>query len=260
MKQIRRHLTYANVMSSIAVFLMLGGATAFAATKVGSNEIKANSIKTGKIVKEAVTAGKLKKGAVGESKLADGAVTTNKLADNAVTTPKIANDAVTAGKIASNAVTNGKIASNAVTNGKIANDAVTTEKLQESERSQAFEASITSGTPGLANGLIGTYGEAESVVSLNLPAGNFFVVAQTELINTDVGENHNAVCRLNSAGTQIAEQAATALPGLIFPSGGITVAGIATGGRVELSCRQGATNKVFAFQRKIVATRVATVG
>ena len=91
MKQIRRHLTYANVMSSLAVFLILGGATAFAAVKkVGANEIKANSIKTGKIVKEAVTAGKIKNGAVTETKLADGAVTTNKIADNAVTTAKIA--------------------------------------------------------------------------------------------------------------------------------------------------------------------------
>jgi hypothetical protein len=86
-------------MSSIAVFLMLGGATAFAATKVGANEIKANSIKTGKIVKEAVTAGKLKNGAVIEGKIADGAVTTNKLADSAVTTGKIASDAVTGDKV-----------------------------------------------------------------------------------------------------------------------------------------------------------------
>ena len=75
-------------MSSIAVFLMLGGATAFAATKIGANEIKANSIKTGKIVKEAVTAGKLKKKAV----------TTAKIANLAVTTPKLANDAVTGEK------------------------------------------------------------------------------------------------------------------------------------------------------------------
>lgn len=99
MKQIRRHVTYANVMSSLAVFLILGGATAFAAKKVGSNEIKANSIKTGKIVKEAVTAGKLKTAAVTENKIADGAVTTNKIADNAVTTGKIANDAVTGEKV-----------------------------------------------------------------------------------------------------------------------------------------------------------------
>ncbi len=133
MKQIRRHLTYANVMSSFAVFLILGGATAFAATKVGPNEIKANSIKTGKIVKEAVTTGKIKNGAVKEGKLADGAVTTNKLADNAVTTPKIANDAVTNGKIANDAVTNGKIANGAVTGNKIGASTVTRTNISESQ-------------------------------------------------------------------------------------------------------------------------------
>lgn len=64
MKKIRSRLTYANVMSSLAVFLVLGGATAFAATKIGSNEIKANAILTGKIKKEAVTTAKLKNDAV----------------------------------------------------------------------------------------------------------------------------------------------------------------------------------------------------
>jgi hypothetical protein len=88
LKHFRRHLTYANVMSSLAVFLILGGATAFAATKIGASQLKANSVKTGKIVKEAVTAGKLK----------NGAVTTGKIADLAVTTSKLANDAVTGEK------------------------------------------------------------------------------------------------------------------------------------------------------------------
>jgi hypothetical protein len=109
LKQIRRHLTYANVMSSIAVFLMLGGATAFAATKIGANEIKANSIKTGKIVKEAVTAGKIKNGAVTEAKLADGAVTNRKIADGAVSTTKIANDAVTGDKVKDSSLTGSDI-------------------------------------------------------------------------------------------------------------------------------------------------------
>jgi hypothetical protein len=98
-KQIRQRLTYANVMSSIAVFFILGGATAFAATKIGANEIKANSIKTGKIVKEAVTEGKIKNGAISTSKLAIAAVTSEKLADNSVTTTKIADKAVTGAKI-----------------------------------------------------------------------------------------------------------------------------------------------------------------
>jgi hypothetical protein len=98
-KQIRKRLTYANVMSSIAVFLVLGGATAVAATKIGANELKANTVKTGKIVKEAVTAGKIKNSAISNTKLANAAVTSTKLADNAVTTTKIADKAVTGAKI-----------------------------------------------------------------------------------------------------------------------------------------------------------------
>lgn len=69
MKQMRKHLTYPNVMSTIAVFLLLGGATAIAAKKIGTKGIKAN----------AVTAGKIRRNAV----------TTKKIRNNAVTGPKV---------------------------------------------------------------------------------------------------------------------------------------------------------------------------
>jgi len=98
-KRIRKRLTYANVMSSIAVFLVLGGASAYAAKKIGSNEIKGNSITTGKIKREAVATAKIKNAAVKTSKLANEAVTSAKLDDDAVTTPKIVNDAVTGAKV-----------------------------------------------------------------------------------------------------------------------------------------------------------------
>jgi hypothetical protein len=35
MQSVRRRLTYANVMSSIAVFLVVAGGSAFAAAKIG---------------------------------------------------------------------------------------------------------------------------------------------------------------------------------------------------------------------------------
>ena len=69
MNRIRKRLTYANVMSSIAVFLVLGGATAIAAKKIGSNEIKSNAITTGKIKKNAVTTAKIKNNAVTGAKV-----------------------------------------------------------------------------------------------------------------------------------------------------------------------------------------------
>ena len=50
MKQIRKRLTYANVMSSIAVFLVLGGATAFAANEDRHQRTRRpTAVKTGKI-------------------------------------------------------------------------------------------------------------------------------------------------------------------------------------------------------------------
>jgi hypothetical protein len=73
-------------MSSIAVFLVLGGATAFAASKVGSNQIKSNAITTGKIKKEAVTTAKIKKDAVTGAKVKEsslGQVPSAANADNA---------------------------------------------------------------------------------------------------------------------------------------------------------------------------------
>ena len=68
MGRIRPHLTYSNVMSTIAVFGVLAGGSAWAASKIGTTEIK------------------------------DGAVTAEKLHKNAVTTKKIKNDAVTGAK------------------------------------------------------------------------------------------------------------------------------------------------------------------
>jgi hypothetical protein len=68
-KQIRKRLTYANVMSSIAVFLVIGGATAFAAGHLGKNtvgakQLKKNAVTTAKIKNEAVTGVKIKKGTI----------------------------------------------------------------------------------------------------------------------------------------------------------------------------------------------------
>jgi hypothetical protein len=89
-KQISTRITYANVMSSFAVFLVLDGATAYAAKKIGSNEIKGNSITTGKLRKNAITAAKIKKNSVTTAKIKNLAVTNGKLADGAVNFAKIA--------------------------------------------------------------------------------------------------------------------------------------------------------------------------
>ncbi|MGN6663510.1 MAG: hypothetical protein ACTHK6_04795 [Solirubrobacterales bacterium] len=73
MKQLRKRLTFANVMSMFAVFVALG-ATAFAATQlpknsVGSKQLKKNSVTAAKIKKNAVTGAKIKKDTVTGAKV-----------------------------------------------------------------------------------------------------------------------------------------------------------------------------------------------
>src|SRR6478735_12297697 len=65
MKRFKLRLSYANVISTLALFLALAGGAAFAASlgknSVGSKQLKKNAVITAKIKKEAVTGGKVKK-------------------------------------------------------------------------------------------------------------------------------------------------------------------------------------------------------
>jgi hypothetical protein len=54
MKRLRSKLTYANVISTLCLFLLVGGGTAFAASQLGKNSVGSKQIK-----KEAVTPAKL---------------------------------------------------------------------------------------------------------------------------------------------------------------------------------------------------------
>jgi hypothetical protein len=135
----RRRLTYANVVSTIALFIAISGASALAASKLANRS-------------------------VGEPQLRPGAVTAEKLRTNSVTAPKIKAGAVKQGKLAGGSVTAAKLtlgsveasslAPGSVTNEKIAPEAVTGDKALESTFSQVpsaakaeFATNAESGNP-----------------------------------------------------------------------------------------------------------------
>jgi hypothetical protein len=97
MKQIRSRLSYANVMSSLAVFLVLGGATAIAAKQLGKNTVGTKALK-----KNSVTKAKIKKNAIVTAKIKNAAVTTAKLKDGAVTGAKVADGSLSGADIDGN--------------------------------------------------------------------------------------------------------------------------------------------------------------
>jgi hypothetical protein len=120
LKQISKRLTYANVMSSIAVFLILGGASAFAASHLGKNSVGTKQLKA-----KAVSAAKIKA--------------------SAVTSAKINKQAVTAGKIAAGAVIGEKIGAGAVTGEKVVPGSLTTAALSDVRIAPTLKVAATSG-------------------------------------------------------------------------------------------------------------------
>jgi hypothetical protein len=166
-KQIRKRLTYANVMSSLAIFLILGGATAFAATKIGTKQLRAGAVKTGKLAKEAVKA----------SKLAKNAVTTAKIANGAVTTEKIANDAVTGEKV------------NEATLGEVPK-ATTASNAERVNGSNLVRFSFNQASPAGPTQLFNLNGLQ---LIANCPAGSVVVTATTSVSDSEISaENTNA--------------------------------------------------------------------
>jgi hypothetical protein len=98
LNRLRKRLSYANVIATVALFMALGGVSYAAATaaknSVVSSSIKNGQVKTADLANNAVTSPKIKDGQVKTADLAAGAVTASKLAP-ALTTDL--NDAATLG-------------------------------------------------------------------------------------------------------------------------------------------------------------------
>ncbi len=91
---IRPRLTYANVVSTLCLFLALGGGAAFAASKVRSKDIARNAVKSVNLAPGAVKASDVFKRAITSGKLAVGAVRSNQIADGAIGSKQIGAAAV----------------------------------------------------------------------------------------------------------------------------------------------------------------------
>lgn len=64
MRRLRSSLSYANVASSIALFLAVSGGTAIAAATIGTSDIQSSAVTKPKIARNAITASKINNGAV----------------------------------------------------------------------------------------------------------------------------------------------------------------------------------------------------
>jgi hypothetical protein len=120
LKQLKRHLTVANVLSCMALFMALSGA-AYAATAM----LPKKSVKTTHLANGSVTTLKLRGGAVTTLKLRNGAVTGPRIAPATIGSSHLANGSVRSGQLGGGVVTDAKLKNGAVTASKIGDGAVT---------------------------------------------------------------------------------------------------------------------------------------
>lgn len=91
-----RHLSFSNVIATLALFLALGGA-AYAGTKINGSSIKNGSIGGGKLKNETITANKIKKGTITGTQIAPGSITSSSINESTLGTVPSAQNANTAG-------------------------------------------------------------------------------------------------------------------------------------------------------------------
>ena len=111
----RPRLTYANVVSTLCLCLLLGGGTALAANTIGSSDV----------IDESLLSQDIKNGEVKIADIGQGAVATDELANGQVKTADIGDGEVMTADIGGGQVKNGDIGSGEVHSGNVANDNLT---------------------------------------------------------------------------------------------------------------------------------------
>lgn len=134
MKHLSKHLTFANAISCVALFVALSGAAYAAKTTLGNKAVKTRNLANG-----SVTTLKLRGGAVTSLKLRNGAVTGPKIGPGAVGSTQIANGAVRSAALGGSVVTESKLKNGAVTTEKLAAGAVTSSKLSSTLSGQLIK-------------------------------------------------------------------------------------------------------------------------
>jgi hypothetical protein len=114
LKRPRSRLSYANVASTIALILAIGGTGAYAIAQlptksVGAKQLRPGAVTADKIRKHAVTAPKIEAQAVKSGKIATGAVKEQKLANGSVSSSKLQNESVSTEKVKADAITGAQL-------------------------------------------------------------------------------------------------------------------------------------------------------
>jgi hypothetical protein len=179
-------LTYANIVSTLALFLALTTGTVYAANEwTGAN-----------IVDGSLTAADLAVGTIGTLRVQDNSLQAADLAPDSVGTSEISADAVGSAEIATDGVGATEIANGSIDSGEIVNDSLLAADLAAGS---VGSSEIATGAVGAAEILTGAVGTSEvansSLTGLDLAGG-----AGTGVFNLSAGAVANGRCEDFDAG------------------------------------------------------------
>jgi len=185
MSRIRVHLTYANVVATIALFLVLGGGTAVALD--GSNTVFTDDIVDGEVKSEDIGGAEVQTGDLGP-------------------------DAVTTGKISNGDVRSVDVLDNNLNGGDIADASVTGADVDESSLAQVPSAALGGiGRSGTGNCDPGTDFFTCRFISITLPSPSRVLMIASANAHSD-GDDAHGRCLL---ATDLGNLEQTAMPTLV---------------------------------------------
>lgn len=124
MQWTRNHLSFANVISVMALFVALGGSS-YAAVQLSKNSVGAKQIK-----KNAVRAAEINRNAVGASEVRSNAIAGADVADGSIGSLDIGDDAIGSGELSDNGVGASELAPNSVGSADVVDGSLGANDLQ----------------------------------------------------------------------------------------------------------------------------------
>jgi trimeric autotransporter adhesin len=145
----------ATFISLAALFVALGG-VGYAATRIGTKQLKNRAVTGPKLANNSVTSPKIRAGAVGNADLANNSVSTQKIQNGAIISGDLAVGSVLNGNLGNGAVTSSKVANGAIENHNLANGSVSSDKIGTGAVTASKLAANSVTTPAIAPGSITT--------------------------------------------------------------------------------------------------------
>jgi trimeric autotransporter adhesin len=211
----------ATFISLAALFVALGG-VGYAATQIGTKQLRNRAVTAPKLANNSVSAAKIRTGAVGNRALANNSVSTQKIRSGAIVSSDLAVGSVLSANLGSGAVTSSNLAADSVLNGNLGNGAVTSSKLANDAVANHNLANGSVSSDKIGTGAVIASKLAAGSVTTPAIAANSITAAQIE--NGQVMEGNGT---LSSSQVTVG---ATPAPVLTFAGLGVLQASCTTGG------------------------------